>query len=320
MKQRFSVTKNAKLFVAISVVIILAGFVAFLFEGIVPGIDFSGGTILTLDMGKSFTATSLQGDVDKFMTDKGIKGDRLVSVSSGNEAILRYQAYADDENAEMEMRSSLITELKKNYPDVKEISRERVGATAGKEMQMNALVSVIVACGLILIYIAFRFEFVFGVAAIISLIHDVLIMIVVMIITRTQVNSSFIAAMLTIVGYSINDTIVLFDRIRENVKKMRGKPRAEIVDTSFLETLVRTLNTSLTVFFTLMALYLLGVQTIKEFALPLLAGVISGTYSSILIAAPVWIWIHDAIDKRRKPKGKGGKSPVKENKLAKSKV
>jgi preprotein translocase subunit SecF len=114
----------------------------------------------------------------------------------------------------------------------------------------------------------------------------------------------------------MNDTIVLFDRVRENVKKMKGKTRREIVDQSFLETLVRTLNTSLTVFFTLMALYLLGVQSIKEFALPLLAGVISGTYSSILIAAPVWIWIHDAIDKRRKGKAIAKKQQLKGGKQA----
>jgi len=323
MKKRFSVTKNAKIFVAISCVVILAGLIAFIFEGFVPGIDFSGGTILTLDMGQTFTAAqvpSLQTVVDKFMADNKIKGDKLVSSSQNNQAIIRYQAYYDDSNGEMAMRASLITEIKKAYPKVAQASMERVGATAGTEMQMNALISVAVACVLILIYIAFRFEFVYGVSAIAALIHDVLIMAAVMIFTRTQVNSSFIAAMLTIVGYSINDTIVLFDRVRENVKKLKGLPREEIVDISFLETLTRTLNTSLTVFFTLVALYILGVQSIREFALPLLAGVISGTYSSILIAAPLWIWIHQAMDKRNKNKLANKKKQLKGKKPIKSKA
>jgi preprotein translocase subunit SecF len=320
MKKRFSVTKNAKIFVAISLVIILAGIIAYFLEGFVPGIDFSGGTILTLNMGKTFTSAdspALQEIVDKYMADNAIKGDKIVSASQDNQAIIRYQANADNPDAEKAMRTAMEAEIKKTYPDLTEASRESVGPTAGREMQLNALYSVTIACVLILIYVAIRFEFVYGVAAIASLLHDVLIMAAVMIFTRTQVNSTFIAAMLTIVGYSINDTIVLFDRIRENVKKMKGLPREEIVDISFLETLVRTLNTSLTVFFTLVALYFLGVQSIKEFAMPLLVGVISGTYSSILIAAPIWIWIHNATDKRRKAKiaarkqlAKGGKKQL----------
>jgi preprotein translocase subunit SecF len=323
MKKRFSVTKNAKIFVAISCVVILAGFIALFTEGFVPGIDFSGGTILTLNMGQTFTTAevpALQAVVDKFMTENNIKGDRLVSSSQNNQAIVRYQAFYDDSSAEMNMRANLIEKLKKTYPKVAQVSMERVGATAGTEMQMNALVSVAVACALILIYIAFRFEYVYGISAVVSLIHDVLIMGAVMIFTRTQVNSSFIAAMLTIVGYSINDTIVLFDRVRENVKKMKGTPREEIVDVSFLETLTRTLNTSLTVFFTLMALYILGVQSIREFALPLLAGVISGTYSSILIAAPLWIWIHKAMDKRNQNRLAAKKKNLKNRKPVKSKA
>jgi preprotein translocase subunit SecF len=322
MKKQFSLMKNAKYFVSGSLVVILVGIICYFAMGFVYGIDFSGGTMLTLDMGKTFTAE--QVPAVQAIADKIIKGDKLVSVAAGNEAVIRYQGYADNTDSEKAMRTSLKEEIKKSYPDVKEISRDNVGATAGSEMRTNAFLSVLVACALMLVYIWFRFEVVFGVGAIAALVHDVLIMAAVMIFTRTQINSSFIAAMLTIVGYSINDTIVLFDRIRENVKKMKGTPREQIVDISFLETLTRTLNTSLTVFLTLVALYVLGVQSIKEFALPLIAGVVSGTYSSILIAAPIWIWIHKVIDKRRKQQGKGGKNPVKgnntNNKLAKSKV
>jgi preprotein translocase subunit SecF len=325
MKKQFSLMSEAKYFVVASVIVILAGVVMLFTNGFVLGIDFSGGSILTLDMGQTFEnadAPVLQQYVDGFWAANGLSGDKTVSAAQGNQAVIRYQAYSDDSAKERELRANLETDLKKTYPNVKEVSRDQVGATAGREMRLNALYSVALACLLMLIYIWRRFELAFGIAAIISLIHDVVIMAAVMIFTRTQINSSFIAAMLTIVGYSINDTIVLFDRIRENVKKMKGETREKIVDTSFQETLTRTLNTSLTVFITLVALYVLGVQSIKEFALPLIAGVVSGTYSSILIAAPLWIWIHWAADKRRKQNGKGGKAPVKggNKQLAKSKV
>ena len=123
----------------------------------------------------------------------------------------------------------------------------------------------------------------------------------VVLILKVQVNSAFIAAILTIVGYSINDTIVVFDRIRENSKRMKGASlRAPLVDKSVSETIVRSLNTSITTLFTITALYILGVASIKEFALPLIVGIISGTYSSIFIAAPFWVWVHKLDDKRRR--------------------
>lgn len=329
MKKQFSVTKNAKYFVSASVLVILASLIGYIIMGFVPGIDFSGGTIWTIEMGKTFT----NADVPAIQTivDKYLPGDKTVSVSGTTQAVVRYQAYSDnEEEKDLSARTQIFAEIQMIYPDASAGEREFVGPTAGDEMRSNALMSVAIACALMLVYIWFRFEVVFGVAAIIALIHDVLIMAGVMIFTQTQVNSSFIAAMLTIIGYSINDTIVLFDRIRENVKLMKGKPRREIVDVSFLETLTRTLNTSLTVFITLLALYILGVQSIKEFALPLIVGVVSGTYSSILIAAPIWIWIHEGMDRRRRAKleakkqqGKGGggnNKNGKQPKPAKSKV
>lgn len=324
MKKQFSVTKNAKYFVAGSIIVILASLIAYIVMGFTLGIDFSGGSIWTVDMGQTFTdadVPAMQAIAKTF-----IPGETSVSVSGDTAAVFRYQANSDDADKDMEIRTSMLAEIQKTYPSASGNERQLVGPTAGAEMRNNALMSVTIACALMLVYIWFRFELVFGVAAIIALLHDVLIMAGVMVFTRTQVNSSFIAAMLTIVGYSINDTIVLFDRIRENVKLMKGKPRREIVDTSFLETLARTINTSLTVFITLLVLYILGVQSIKEFALPLIVGVVSGTYSSILIASPIWIWIHEATDRRRKAKleakrqqGKGGKT-AKSTKPAKSKV
>jgi preprotein translocase SecF subunit len=195
---------------------------------------------------------------------------------------------------------------------------ERVGAVAGAELRRNAIISITVACILMLIYVAIRFEFVYGIASIAALVHDVAIMTAFMVFFRVQLNSTFIAALLTIIGYSMNDTIVVFDRIRENNKKLKMLTKSQIIDTSFLQTLRRTINVSMTSFITITTLYILGVPTIKEFAFPLMVGIISGTYSSVLIAAPIWMWVHNAYDKRKKAKiaakkqlAKGGKKPIK---------
>lgn len=309
MKNRvFGLMKYSKYTVAISLLVILAGLLVFIFQGFVLGIDFAGGSILTLDMGQTFVeadAPALQAIVAKV-----VERDYQVAATEDNRAIVRFQVNADEESAEaaeLAMRESIVEEIRKTYPNVAVVTQERVGATAGHEMRMNAFISVGIACVLMLAYIWYRFEFAFAVSAIAALVHDVLIMAAVMLFTRTQLNSTFIAALLTIVGYSINDTIVLFDRIRENVKRLKDKSREEIVEISFSETLTRTINTSMTTFIVITVLYIVGVQSIKEFALPLLAGIISGAYSTILFASPLWVWIHRAMDKRRGNRhGKGG--------------
>lgn len=153
--------------------------------------------------------------------------------------------------------------------------------------------AILGAAVLMLIYITFRFELVFGLAAIVALLHDVLVLISVYAIFNITVNSSFIAAVLTIVGYSINDTIVVFDRLRENVKREKNKRYDEIADMSIGQTLTRSINTSLTTMLVIGSLLVLGVDSIKEFALPLMAGVAVGTYSSIFIASPVWALIRN---------------------------
>jgi preprotein translocase SecF subunit len=151
------------------------------------------------------------------------------------------------------------------------------------------LIALLLANLGILIYISFRFEWKFGIAAIAALIHDVLIMLVVYSIAQIAINASFIAAILTIVGYSINDTIVVFDRIRENKKHTKKIDYNDLVNRSISETMVRSINTSLTTLVTILALYILGVPAIKDFALPLVVGIIAGTYSSIFIASPLWV-------------------------------
>ena len=172
--------------------------------------------------------------------------------------------------------------------DDKTINSETIGGTIGKELKEKAFLATIIAMIAMLIYIGIRFELSFGLAAIIALIHDVLITVGVYAIFGIPVNTPFIAAILTIVGYSINDTIVVFDRIRENSKKMRKVELKEIANVSIQQTMSRSINTVLTTLFTITAVYIF-VPSIREFSLPLIIGIAMGAYSSIFIASPMWV-------------------------------
>ena len=177
-----------------------------------------------------------------------------------------------------------------------------VGPVAGATLIKNAVTSVLIAAALMLMYIAWRFDFHSGLAAVLALLHDVAVMLAFMVILRDwiEMNSSFIAAALTIVGYSINDTIVIFDRIRENVKLKPELTRVELVNLSVRESLGRTIMTSITTLVTILALYILGVAAIKEFALPIIVGVIAGTWSSNLISGYLWAWLEEKFPRKEK--------------------
>ena len=196
--------------------------------------------------------------------------------------------------------------LSEKYPDIRYVDLSRVGAVAGRDLINNAIKSVLVASVLMLLYIAIRFDFFSGLAAIIGLLHDVLIMLSVSVILRgfMRVETTYIAALLTIVGYSINNTIIIFDRIRENSHKpqLRSLKRDKIVDLSVKESLSRTLNTTATTLITVVVLYIFGVDSIKLFALPLIIGIVAGTYSANLINGYVWATLKDAYDMRKKAK------------------
>jgi len=188
------------------------------------------------------------------------------------------------------------------------VDLSRVGAVAGRDLINNAIKSVLVASVLMLLYIAIRFDFFSGMAAILGLLHDVLIMLSVSVILRSfmRVETTYIAALLTIVGYSINNTIIIFDRIRENSHKpqLRSMKRDEIVNLSVKESLSRTLNTTATTLITVVVLYIFGVDSIKLFALPLIIGIIAGTYSANMINGYIWAALKDAYDMRKKAKAK----------------
>ena len=184
-----------------------------------------------------------------------------------------------------------------NYTVLRE---EKVGATIGGELITNAVEALLISWVLIIAYVAYRFEWKFGVAAVLALVHDILVVLGVFALTQRQIDSSFIAALLTIVGYSINDTIVIFDRIRENLKLhfRRGGDVDVLVNTSIYQTLTRSLYTAFTVMFTTLALYFFGGETTKDFAFALLVGFGSGCYSSIFIASPLWVTFRSWAEKK----------------------
>ena len=207
---------------------------------------------------------------------------------------LRVLVKLDDEATQV--RALLEKEMTAKYPNFRFVSVDHVSAIAGHDLLSNAVKALLIAFACMLVYIAIRFDVFSGLAALFGLLHDVLIMCSFMVFFRGlyQVNSSFIAAVLTIVGYSINNTIIIFDRIRETAKKpgWSQKSRREVVEVSVSNTLSRTINTSLTTLITLVTLYIFGVESIREFAFPLIVGMLAGTYSSVLLSGQVWaMWV-----------------------------
>ncbi len=275
------ISENYKIWFGISLAIMLIGLIMALTSGMNLGIDFTGGTMMQFNLGQDFTTDEVRELIKEYELDP-----QIVHVGTNKQEV--------QIKTKKDLPNDTRLEIKKLFEDKYGLTEEdfrqsqQFGPTMGKEIQNKALISILIASLGMLLYITFRFEFKFGVASIIALIHDVLIVLAVYAILRVPVNSSFIAAILTIVGYSINDTIVVFDRLRENVKYKKKESYFELADRSIYQTLTRSLNTSLTTLLVISCLYFLGVESIKEFALPLLAGVLTGTYSSIFIASPVW--------------------------------
>lgn len=273
------IVERTKIWFAISLFIIVIGIGFMAKNGLNLGIDFKGGTKIEIIMNQAFTKV----DVDKII-DKKAKGEyssKTVDDGKEFEIIIKSEALSADELA------ALQAEIKAVYKS-SEFSQDYIGGTVGSELKSKALMGLIVATICMLIYIGIRFEFKFGLAAITALVHDILITLGVYAIFNIPVNSPFIAAILTIVGYSINDTIVVFDRIRENQKTMRKSSLEDITNTSITQTLARSINTVATTLFTIIAVYVF-VPAIRELSGPLIIGILVGCYSSIFIASPVWV-------------------------------
>ncbi|MEP6663853.1 MAG: protein translocase subunit SecD, partial [Verrucomicrobiota bacterium] len=253
----------------------------------VLGIDFKGGETLTMrfDPAKKIPAQELRDVVDKLHTGEAIIQYQR-DLATGNEMLTVTTAFESGQKVEQA--------LKEKFPGAKftTVGLEKVGPTIGEEIQTTAVYAVLLALFGILLYVAFRYEFSFAVAAVIAIIHDVLMTLGWFFLTGRQLNAPMVAAVLTIIGFSINDTVVIFDRIREDLKMgMRGSFR-EIINKAVNQTLSRTIITSGTVFLATMSLYLFGGGVINDFAFTFLIGIITGTYSSIYIASAIVLWWH----------------------------
>ncbi len=275
-----NVIKSRKICYTISLGIIIVGIIMMFVKGLNYGIDFTGGTSIQIKIGKMITVDEAKEIVDEYDEEASI-----VHIGENKDEIM-IRSKKDFTNEEM---NQIMDKFAKKYDiEKKEFQSEKFGPFMGKEIKKKALLSSSIAVVAMLIYISWRFEFKFAVAAIIALLHDVLVTFSVYSIFRIPVNSAFIAAILTILGYSINDTIVIFDRIREELKLNPKKSLEEIINVSINKSLTRTINTSLTTLVAVLVLYIIGVEDVRVLALPLIFGIIAGTYSSLFIASPIW--------------------------------
>ena len=293
---KFDIAGHRRIWFLLSLVLIIPGFICMGVRGFNFGIDFTGGTIIDLRFEQPVTLSDVRSSLAKYDLDGSTI--QLAGAESGIESSENVMIRTVD--LEENQRKEVMASLTQDVGPYTVLREEKVGATIGGELITNAVLALVISWALIILYVAYRFEWRFGVSAVLALIHDIVIVLAVFSFTQRQIDSSFIAALLTIVGYSINDTIVIFDRIRENLKLhfRRGGDVNALVNTSVYQTLTRSLYTVFTVLFTTFALYWFGGETTKDFAFALLVGFASGCYSSIFIASQLWIELRNRTERR----------------------
>ncbi|SFJ40867.1 protein translocase subunit SecF [Thermoflavimicrobium dichotomicum] len=284
MTYRIDFVNRRKMFFLISAITILIGVISLFVQGLNLGIDFVSGTRLDFQFAKTIDLEKAK----KELSDLGYENPNA-RLGGNNNNILIVRVDKKLEKADVDR---IAERLKQTFQMTPHVQEQTVDPIIGKEIAKNAFYAVLIASLGIIVYVALRFEYRFAVSAIIALFYDALFTISLFSIFQLEVDLTFIAAILTIVGYSVNDTIVIFDRIRENLDAMKPKKweeLVEVVNTSIGQTLVRSINTVITVVFGALALCILGGESIRNFSLALLFGLVSGAYSSIFIASQIWI-------------------------------
>ncbi len=278
------IMSKRKIWFSLSLAIILVGLVFGLSRGLNIGIDFTGGTIMQVHMGKVVEVQAVEDSIAAFKLAPEI----IHSGVEKKDIIIRTKT-----NLVNADRNKVFDALQKdfNLDEKALISVEQLGPAVGQEIEMKAIYGILASCICILAYITFRFEIIFGLATVVALLHDVFIVLAIYAIFYIPIDISFIAAVLTVLGYSVMDTVVIFDRIRENVRFLKKNNYDELADLSIMETLRRSLITSGITTIVIALLYVYGVESIKNFTFPLMVGIIAGTYSSICIASPIWSFI-----------------------------
>ena len=274
----FDFIGKRKLWFLMSLIIIIPGLISLMFQGLNLGIDFAGGTKVMVKFSQEVSSE----DIREVLSEHNL-GRSTIQASENNQFIIRTPILTEQENTQV------VNALREKLGDMQILSNESVGSVVSAELQEKAIIALLIATVLMVVYITIRFELSFALSAITALFHDILITLSIFSIFQIEINISFVAAILTIIGYSINDTIVIFDRIRENLEFKQKETLSDLVNKSIHQSLVRSIFTSLTSVAVLLALLIFGGDTTRVFALAMIIGFVSGTYSSIYIASPLWL-------------------------------
>ncbi len=297
----YRIIQKRKIWYTLSAIIIIPGIIAMLLGGINLGIDFTGGSLMRID----FTESDPELDQIEETISTVIGSDEVTAQPIGEgEYTVRFQ------NVTNETHQIILQKLASSHGTVEERSYESIGPTIGEELKDKAVIAIVLVLLFIIVYISIAFRksstkavksYVFGLGALVALFHDILIVIGVFAVigyfTGQEIDILFITALLTVLGFSVHDTIVVYDRVREQVKRSEKKEFADIVNDSVNQTLIRSINTSVTTLLVLAALYLFGGGSIQYFVLALLVGIVAGTYSSVFIASPFLVTWHKIIQK-----------------------
>lgn len=300
-KQRFAILKNFKIFGGISALLVVTGLVALI---LLPfgknlfnlSIDFAGGTEMEFNMHTEVTQ-DVQTEVSGLFKDAtGVDASSVTSSGDGNEDVLIRST-----SITSEQRAAVIDKMLEKYSlaDTDILNNNDVSASIGSDLQRSAVICSVLAIVLMMLYITFRFEMTSGMAAVCCLMHDLLIMLSVYVWLQIPLDSNFIAAALTILGYSINASIIVFDRVRENLRTARREDFASVAERSVWQTMGRTINTTLTTLFTIGMVFILGVPSLKQFTLPLIVGILAGGWSSVLLSCSLWNVFRKKFRKKR---------------------
>ncbi len=289
----FDFFKRWKLWLGISALMMVVAFTSFLIQGLNFGIDFRGGTTIRTESAQPVDVGVYRGAIETLSL-----GDVTITEvfdptfeADQNVAMIRIQAQDGEEAVTSQMITDVEAALSADIPDIKFVSVESVGPKVSGELIQTAVIAVALAIGAVLVYIWLRFEWQFALGAVAALVHDVILTIGIFSELQIRFDLAIIAALLTIVGYSLNDTVVVFDRVRENLRKYKKKSLADVLNISINETLSRTVMTSVTTLLALIALFVLGGDVIRGFVFAMIWGVIVGTYSSVFVASAILLYL-----------------------------
>ena len=294
--------KSWRIAVIATAAFIVAGLIALVIHGgINRSIEFTGGTLMQLEFAQPPNVADIRSTVDA----AGFAGSEIQQFGGPREFTVRAASHASASSSQVENTATQIKgalERKFGAGNVRVVREEIVGPRVGDELSRNAMIAILISLGITLIYLAIRFEWRFGVAAVIATGHDLLSTLAFLAIMRLEVSLTVIAALLTVIGYSLNDTIIIFDRVRENMKKARPEPLYDVLNRSINETLPRSVLTHVTVAAATLSLLIFAGEVIRPFSWIMLFGIVTGTFSSIYVAAPVLLWVE-----QRWPRSRGGK-------------